>query len=102
MSVEIDPTIIPGCGARIWTTRDGAKMKWADMTPRHLRNSAALVERSFAEEKRSAWSVYATVRSEAAELAIESAISHLEYNEPHLQRFVAEMRAYADWREARS
>lgn len=101
MTEAIHPESLPGMGARIWKTRDGTEMRWADMKVSHLRNAANLVDRYTSEELNAAWRAYGSVQGEMAEYHIESAIDQLEHQAPTLHRYADEMRAYADWRARR-
>jgi len=88
-------------GEREWKTRDGTKMKWRDMTPRHLRNCAAMIERANAAETSAAWRLYSTIQGEYAEYAMEAVIDGLDDRNATDREYIADLRSFAGMKEAR-
>jgi hypothetical protein len=67
---------------KLWTTREGAKIRICDMTDGHLSNTIKMLER-IAKAKIMAsiearWSLLATLQGEMACMTVENEIAYLE------------------------
>lgn len=83
----------------IWTTKEGHTIRYGDMTPRHLRNAAALIRRSILSEEQAIWAVYTSVGSDAAEYACECAIRGLPDRKEYIEELAEGMEAVAAYKE---
>lgn len=81
--------------ARIWTTKDGRKTPWGEMTRDHLRNAAALIRRNAKARLAAYWLSGFTFQGDEAAW---SWASH-EYDEQAIHdgamQYAAEMEAFA-------
>jgi hypothetical protein len=83
---------------RVWTTKDGTKLRWYQMTPSHLRNAAAML-------KRAAWSDmgegYCALSMLQGEMALYYAERDIDRSYEDKMQMAEDMEAYADRRESR-
>ena len=66
---------------KLWTTRDGSKIRICDMSDNHLLNTINMLRRSHRELLNSAYSREASLTGEMAQMMIESEIGMLESEE---------------------
>lgn len=86
-------------GKTIWTTRDGTKLQWCQMTISHLMNTASFIERRAVERTNAAWGTHCAVQGEMAEYYTEQAIRACEEHEDIARYIAMKMRDYATWRK---
>ena len=84
-------------GERVWTTREGKRLKWALMTPSHLRACAALMRRRYNAEIDEGWSLLCMLQGEHARELAESQLNSLLDWVSDLEIFCTEMEDYADY-----
>lgn len=63
---------------KLWTTREGTKIRIKDMSDSHLCNTIHMLERSYARTIEEAYSFSGTLHGEMAELLMDNEISRLE------------------------
>lgn len=89
---------VVGMGSRIWTTKEGVRMKWRDMTVSHLRNTANFLRRASHANISAMYMFSAGLQGEMAQDAMDSAIMDAEDHLGEAERYASDMEDYAGYR----
>lgn len=89
---------VESLGRNTWKTKDSKKLKWSDMSDRHLLNTANMLDSMAEDELGAYWSF--SPRGDAATYAWECAQSEVEDNANTWREIAALMRWYVKNRGA--